>query len=60
MIKVQILYLPVAANGCPILREPPHLFHLFKSGTPTFVCRPMYVFANHSESIAFKLARICP
>ncbi|KAJ8962502.1 hypothetical protein NQ318_000892 [Aromia moschata] len=28
---------PVAANGCPIEREPPHLLNLSKSGAPTLL-----------------------
>lgn len=32
--------LPVAANGCPILKLPPQLFHFFMSGTPNFSFKP--------------------
>lgn len=39
-------------------KDPPQLFHLFKSGAPTFSLRPMCVLQNQSESIAFRLATI--
>lgn len=32
---------PVAANGCPIDSEPPHVFHLAKSGEPTLPSNPI-------------------
>ena len=51
---------PVAANGCPIDKEPPQLFHLFKSGVPTLPGKPICVLQNQSESSAFKLATIWP
>lgn len=51
---------PVAANGCPIDKDPPQAFHLFRSGSPTFELLFKYFCANISESIAFKLAQICP
>lgn len=51
---------PVAANGCPIDKDPPQAFHLFRSGIPIFELLFKYFCANISESIAFKLAQICP
>lgn len=49
---------PVAANGCPIESEPPHLFHLARSGAPTLLFLFMQFWANQSESKAFRFASI--